>query len=222
MGVFSRMTDIIQANVSAALDKAEDPEKLVRLMIQEMEETLIEIRSTSASLIAEKKALTREHDNYVSSVSFWLAKAEKAVEKEREDLAKAALVEKGKAQKNADALAHEIARVEEALEKLTADLNQLQAKLSQAKSKQKQLQQRADSAQTRIKAKTQLHSEQITQAFERFEQVEKKVDQIEARVESYEIGQQDPLLAEFDQLENDSTIDDELAELKAKRQQKVA
>lgn len=217
MGVFSRMTDIIQANVNAALDKAEDPEKLVRLMIQEMEETVVEIRSTSAAMIAQKKTLTRELNNYQGSVTFWLDKANHAIEKGRDDLAKAALQEKHKASQAADTLSTELNQIEENLTKLNHDLEQLQKKLAQAKTKQKQFQQRQQSAATRIKIKTQLHSEQIAQAFERFEQVERKVDEIEAQVESYEIGQSQSLHSQFENLETENQIDQELAELKAKQ-----
>lgn len=168
MGIFTRLTDIIQANVSAALDRAEDPEKLVRLMVQEMEEALVELRTTSASLIAEKKTLQRKLTKQQSSADYWHAQAEKALQKEREDLAKAALAEKQKANKEIDAIQPEIDRIDEVLSKVAQDSNSLHQKLTQAKGKLKEYQIRSQSAEVRVKAKSQLHSEQIDRALGAF------------------------------------------------------
>ena len=216
MGVFTRLTDIIQSNVLSALDKAEDPEKLVRLMIQEMEETLVEVRSTQAGFLGDKKALHRELDSVTKSIDFWQEKAELALEKQREDLAKSALVEKNKATKTLDSLKSEIEKVDLALNQLKTDVDSLQAKLAQAKAKQASIAKREQSATSRLRAKTQLHSEQINKALERFESVERKVDEIEAKVESYELGKAPSLQQQFDDLEKNDEIEAQLAELKKK------
>lgn len=222
MGIFTRLTDIIQANVSAALDRAEDPEKLVRLMVQEMEEALVELRTTSASLIAEKKTLQRKLTKQQSSADYWRAQAEKALQKEREDLAKAALAEKQKANKEIDAIQPEIDRIDEVLSKVAQDSNSLHQKLTQAKGKLKEYQIRSQSAEVRVKAKSQLHSEQIDRALERFNEIEYKVDRIEAQIESYEVTQSSSLKTQFDELEKDDALDEELAALKAQVAKKAA
>lgn len=222
MGIFTRLTDIIQANVSAALDRAEDPEKLVRLMVQEMEEALVELRTTSASLIAEKKTLQRKLTKQQSSADYWHAQAEKALQKEREDLAKAALAEKQKANKEIDAIQPEIDRIDEVLSKVAQDSNSLHQKLTQAKGKLKEYQIRSQSAEVRVKAKSQLHSEQIDRALERFNEIEYKVDRIEAQIESYEVTQSSNLKTQFDELEKDDALYEELAALKAQVAKKAA
>lgn len=222
MGIFTRLTDIIQANVSAALDRAEDPEKLVRLMVQEMEEALVELRTTSASLIAEKKTLQRKLTKQQSSADYWHAQAEKALQKEREDLAKAALAEKQKANKEIDAIQPEIDRIDEVLSKVAQDSNSLHQKLTQAKGKLKEYQIRSQSAEVRVKAKSQLHSEQIDRALERFNEIEYKVDRIEAQIESYEVTQSSSLKTQFDELEKDDALNEELAALKAQVAKKAA
>lgn len=222
MGIFTRLTDIIQANVSAALDRAEEPEKLVRLMVQEMEEALVELRTTSASLIAEKKTLQRKLTKQQSSVDYWHAQAEKALQKEREDLAKAALAEKQKANKEIDSIQPEIDRIDEVLSKVAQDSNSLHQKLTQAKGKLKEYQIRSQSAEVRVKAKSQLHSEQIDRALERFNEIEYKVDRIEAQIESYEVTQSSSLKTQFDELEKDDALDEELAALKAQVAKKAA
>lgn len=222
MGIFTRLTDIIQANVSAALDRAEDPEKLVRLMVQEMEEALVELRTTSASLIAEKKTLQRKLTKQQSSADYWHAQAEKALQKDREDLAKAALAEKQKANKEIDAIQPEIDRIDEVLSKVAQDSNSLHQKLTQAKGKLKEYQIRSQSAEVRVKAKSQLHSEQIDRALERFNEIEYKVDRIEAQIESYEVTQSSNLKTQFDELEKDDALNEELAALKAQVAKKAA
>jgi len=216
MGVFTRLTDIIQSNVLSALDKAEDPEKLVRLMIQEMEETLVEVRSAQAGFLGDKKALNRELNASNQSIDFWQQKAELALEKQRDDLAKSALMEKNKAIKNVGNLNAELVKVDSALNKLKADVDNLQAKLNQAKAKQASIMKREETATSRLKVKTQLHSEQINKALERFESVERKVDEIEAKVESYDLGKAPSLQQQFDELEKNDEIEAQLAELKKK------
>lgn len=220
MGVFSRLTDIIQANLSAALDSAEDPQKLLRLMIQEMEETLIEVRSASASVIADKKALVRQLEDLQKRQGYWQQQAEKALEKGREDLAKSAQQEKVKLEQNATALSDELGRVEVALAKLADDMSQLQAKLQQAREKQTSFEKRVEVANTRLQAQSSLNSGQIERAMARFEEVERKVESIEAKVEAYELGNNPTLEQQFAKMQADEQVETALAELKAKLNKK--
>ncbi|WP_199610321.1 phage shock protein PspA [Flocculibacter collagenilyticus] len=216
MGVFSRFSDIVNANINALLDKAEDPEKLVRLIVQEMEETLVEVRSNSAQYIADKKSLERQLTNTQRLAEDWAQKAELAITKGRDDLAKAALVERNKLQQNADSLAGELEQIEQTLTGLKGDITRLQTKLEEAKQRQKAILLRRNTAVVRLKAKRQLHHVDIEQAVAKFEHYENKIDQLEAEVESYELGQSSSLQSEFNKLESDEKVEAQLAELKKK------
>lgn len=217
MGVFTRITDIVQANVVAALDKAENPEKLVNLMIQEMEETLVEVRSTSAKLLAEKKELQRKEQSHQQQVNYWQEKAELAIDKNRDDLAKAALVEKQQVAIKFAGLSKELSRLDESLAKLTADSARLNEKLTQAKAKRDAFQQREQMLSSRLKVKSQLQSDKVADALSRFDLIERKVDEIEAKVESYELGSNASLTQQFNELSINEDIENELAELKSKK-----
>ena len=137
MGVFSRFTDIINSNINSLLDKAEDPAKMVRLIIQEMEDTLVEVRSSSAKTLADKKDLTRQATKFEADAEQWQEKAELALSKGRDDLARAALMEKKKCSESAAALVDELSHVDEHIAKLQDEITQLQEKLADAKARQK-------------------------------------------------------------------------------------
>lgn len=215
MSIFSRFTDIINSNINAILDKAEDPEKMVRLIIQEMEETLVEVRTTSARAIADKKELSRRAETLVAEAGDWEAKAELAISKARDDLAKAALVERNKAQEAVDTLHGELAVLDETLAKLNDDIGQLQAKIKDAKTRQNAIIMRGQAAQTRLGVRRQLADHNIDDAMTRFEQYERKMDNLEGEIESYDLGQK-TLADEISDLEQDETIDEELRKLKEK------
>lgn len=221
MGIFSRFTDIVNSNINALLDKAEDPEKMVRLIIQEMEDTLVEVRSASAKTIASKKDVTHQINRYEKEASDWEAKAELAITKDREDLAKAALQEKAKASSTADALTHELSIIDAELSKLQVETTQLQEKLADAKSRQKTIIMRQKTASSRLQVKQRLDSNAVDNAMGRFEQYERKIDDLESQVDAYDIGQK-TLHDEFAELESDSKIADELAALKAKVKDKIS
>lgn len=215
MGIFSRMGDIINSNINAMLDRAEDPEKIVRLIVQEMEDTLVEVRAAAARSIAEKKELYRKIEQFEAAQADWEAKAELAVAKGRDDLAKGALVAKAKAAEAADALKAELAQVEAALAKTNDDLTQLQAKLAEAKQKQKAMDIRRKSAEDRIRVRTQLHDGRIEDALSRYQMVERKLDELEGRAESFDLGKGGKSLEqEFAELEGEDKVDEELAALK--------
>ena len=215
MGVFSRFTDIINSNINSLLDKAEDPEKMVRLIIQEMEDTLVEVRSSSAKTLADKKDLARQISKYEKDAEQWQQKAELALSKGREDLARAALVEKKKSADNAVSLQEELTHVDEHIEKLQGEIVQLQDKLADAKARQKAILMREKTATSRLKVKKKIDSDKVNDALSRFDRYERKIDDIEAQVESYDLGSKS-LSDEIAELETDEQIDDELAELKAK------
>lgn len=218
MSMFSRMTDIVQANINAMLDKAEDPEKVVRLIIQEMEETLVEIRSEAAKFIAEQKYLSRQLEKCEKEAANWQEKAQLAVDKDKDELARAALAEKQRHTQKAEALQQQYDTLTESLTKLQEDTGRLNAKLSEAKAKQKALVSRKQSAAVRLKAKNVEHSSKIENAMSRFEQYEQRIDNLEAQVDAYDLtsrsGEASSLEAEFKALEGGDAIDKELAELK--------
>ncbi len=215
MGIFSRFADIVNSNINAILDKAEDPEKMVRLIIQEMEDTLVEVRSTSAKTLAEKKELVRRVETLKVQVADWQEKAELALSKDRDDLARAALIEK---QKSADAVAAvetELEHVESHIEKLQQEVSTLQEKLADAKARQKAIILRQRSAESRLEVKKALDSSKVEDALNRFERYENKIDGLESQIESYDLGKKS-LSDEMAGLQQDEKIDDELAELKKK------
>ncbi|MBT3134495.1 phage shock protein PspA [Alteromonas sp. ALT199] len=215
MGIFSRFTDIVNSNINAILDKAEDPEKMVRLIIQEMEDTLVEVRSASAKTLANKKEIVNQIAKYESDASDWEAKAELALSKDREDLARAALQEKKKSAEAAEALSKELAIVDEQISKLQNEIGQLQEKLADAKSRQKAIIMRQKTASSRLEVKKTLDSTKVDNAMGRFEQYERKIDDLESQVEAYDLGKK-TLQDEFAELEASDKVEDELAALKAK------
>lgn len=221
MGIFSRFTDIINSNINALLDKAEDPEKMVRLIIQEMEDTLVEVRSASAKTIAAKKDVTHQINKLLAESDNWQAKAELALSKDRDDLARAALQEKSKSAEAAQALSKELAIIEDELVKLQSETGQLQDKLADAKSRQKTIIMRQNTVSSRLEVKRRLDSGTVDAAMGKFEQFERKIDDLESQVESYDVGKRS-LKDEFASLEADGKIEDELAALKEKMQAKGA
>jgi phage shock protein A len=205
----------VKSKINSLLDKAEDPQKMVRLIIQEMEDTLVEVRSTSARLLAEKKDIQRQQQRAEHEVLDWENKAELALSKERDDLARQALVEKQKTQQAVDALQQEMERVNESLDKLNDEISQLQEKLADAKSRQKAILMRQKAASSRLQVKRQVDSGKVDDAMQRFDRYEAKIDDLEAQVESYDMGKR-TLRDEFADLENESKVNDELEALRAR------
>ena len=219
MGIFSRATEIINSNINALLDKAENPEKMVRLIIQEMEETLVEVRTTSARAIADKKTLSRRQRAVEQDSAGWERKAELAIRKDRDDLARGALAERARAQAAAEALAKESAALDETLAKLNGDMETLQAKLKDAKARQNAIVVRGRAARSRLDIRRQLSDHSVDDAMLRFEQYESRIDDLEGQVESYDVGQK-TLAAEIDALEGDEQLDEELRRLKERLREK--
>ncbi len=217
MGIFSRTRDIIAANVTDLLDKAEDPAKMIRMIILEMEETLVEVRASAARVIADQKEMRRQITKLENVQASWTEKAELALSKDREDLAKAALVEKRKAGDLAGQLGEEIAVLDESLRASEGDIAKLQAKLREARARQNSLAARLDSANNRTKMREMYAGPKIDEAFSRFEIMERRVDYAEGRAEAAGMGAAPKSLEEeIAELRSSDAVDAELAAMKAR------
>ena len=225
MGIFSRLGDIVNSNLNAILDRAEDPEKLIRLMIQEMEDTLVEVRSSAVKTVAEKKEIERKLADRRREVEEWERKAEFALSKEREDLAKGALVARAQLMDAIEAMTRDLAKLDDVLSKTNEDIGKLQAKLADAKAREKALIARHKTATNQIKVRTQLYDERINDAFSRFEQVERNLDVLEGKAEVLDMGRGKKSVAEeIAELEAEAKVQADLDALKArmaKREQQV-
>ena len=220
MGIFSRLNDIVNSNINVMLDKAEDPEKIIRLVIQEMEDTLVEVRSDAARTIADKKKLRRRIDLMGREVREWERKAELAISKAREDLARSALTEKHNLERDTDILESDLQELESHLTKLNDDIGQLQQKLDDAKNRHKAMVLKHDTVSNRLRTRTKLHDDRINDALGRFEGIEEKIDQMEGKVDAFDIGRDRSLRDQFAELESEDVIDDELEKLKARLKEK--
>jgi phage shock protein A len=217
MGIFSRMTDIINSNITAMLDQAEDPEKMVRLIIQEMEDTLVEVRSSSARVLADRKEAARRLEQVRAEADSWEAKARLAIAKSREDLARAALQEKQVIGEELALVEEELVATDEHIAQLGNEIAQLQQKLDDARARQKSLTMRSKTVASRIKVKRQIQRESLEDAFHRFERFERRMDALEGQLESMDIGREVPpdLAAQIHALQDDENISSELERLKA-------
>ncbi|MEE8370556.1 MAG: phage shock protein PspA [Sphingomonadales bacterium] len=221
MGIFTRLTDIVNSNLNAILDSAEDPAKIIRLVIQEMEETLVEVRSSAARAIADQKDVGRKLKRLGEMQSEWVRKAELAISKGREDLAKAALVEKSKAAEMTAFLEEELGHLKEALDRHEEDVVKLDAKLREARAKRATIEARHQTATNHLRVRRNLYSPRIEEAFERFEKVEARLDRIEGEAEAYDLGRGQTLADEITNLAKEEEIVGELEALKAKVNKKT-
>ncbi|CAI85590.1 PspA/IM30 family protein [Pseudoalteromonas translucida] len=216
MGIFNRVTDIVQANIVSILDKAEDPEKSLNLMLSEMQDALTECRITTAALLCEEKTLKRQIENKNNNLVYWQDKAELAIERGRDDLAKSALLEKQTISNTVVAKQLQLETLQQSIAKMTADCQRLQQRIAEAKAKQTQLVQRHNIVAARGQINSQLQSEKVAHALSRFEKVEQRVEGIEAQVEAYELtDSENTIAAQIDALVKNEQVDAELARLKA-------
>lgn len=216
MGIFTRVRDIISSNINAMLDKAEDPEKLVKLMIREMEDTLVEIKSNCAGAIASKKKAQRELEAVRVRETEWGRKAQLAVDKGREDLAREALLEKRRHRDRADFIEKELTHVDGLVEQYQNDITQLEEKLAAAREKQRLLVQRHIRAQGHKRAQTNVRKADSGDAVLRFEKFENRIERMEAEADLVNFGRKPALEDEFARIETDEELERELAELKSR------
>ena len=217
MGIFSRTRDIVAANFTDLLDKAEDPAKMIRMIILEMEETLVEVRASAARTIADQKEMRRQISRLEKLQESWTEKAELALSKGREDLAKAALVEKQKAGDMAESLKQEIEAYDEALRASEADIAKLQGKLREARTRQNAIQSRLESAQNRVKMREVYAGAKVDEAFSRFDVLERRADLAEGRADAMALGGGPKSLdEEIAELRNSDKVEAELEALKAR------
>lgn len=216
MGIFSRIGDIINANILNMVERAEDPEKMIRLMIQEMEDTLVEVKTSAARMIAEKKGVERQIAVLHDEQRRWQDKAELAVSKNRDDLAMQALEEKAKKASSAGVLSQDLAVLEQNIDKSRSDIERLQAKLDDARSRQKILIMRHRAALSQKRVSTQLANAESPRTLARFENVERQIDRLEGETTAMNGFGNSPLDKEFEKLEHQSAVAQELAAMKAR------
>ncbi|MFM1919000.1 MAG: Phage shock protein [Candidatus Hydrogenedentota bacterium] len=219
MGIFTRVRDIISANINAMLDKAEDPEKLVKLMIREMEDTLIEVKANCAGSMATKKRIQREIEEMLEHAKTWDGKAALAVDKGREDLAREALQEKRRFVERAETLENELEQAKQLVTQYQSDIMQLEDKLGAAREKQRMLVQRHRHAVHKKTTEEQVRRFETAGALQRFDAFQERIDRMEAEADLVNYGRKQPgsLAEQFAALESDDEIEQELAALKARR-----
>ncbi|NJR79447.1 phage shock protein PspA [Sphingomonas corticis] len=215
MGIFSRTRDIVAANMAELLDKADDPAKTVRIIIMEMEETLVEVRASAARTIADQKEMRRHIAKLAELEASWTEKAELALSKDREDLAKAALIERGKAAEMGTQLREEVAVLDDALRGSEEDIAKLQNKLREARAKQNAIATRMESANTKARLREMWNGPRTHDAFSRFEALERRADEAEGRAEAMGLAPKS-LEDEFNELRSADKIDAELEALRAR------
>ncbi len=215
MGIFSRMKDIINANINAMLEKAEDPEKLIKLMIQEMEDTLVEIKASCAGVMAARKKVERELDAALAARDRWDDNARLAVSKGRDDLAREALMEKRRLQQRSEALERELTEHDSLVAQYQDDIMQLEEKLSNVREKQRILVQRHIHARKKMRAEQDIRRVETTDAFARFDAFESRIERMEAEADLVNVARKPSLEEEFARLEGDEEVEEELRALKA-------
>jgi len=214
MGIFTRFRDIISSNLNAMLDKAEDPEKLIKLMIREMEDTLVEIKTACAGVMASGKKVQRQLEGNNARAQYWEEKAELAVNKGRDDLAREALIEKRKFINRITTLEHDLVEQDLLIEQYQDDIRQLEEKLRSARDKQRMLVQRHVHAQRKMQAQQELRRVDSSETMMKFDELENRIERMEAEADLVNFGKKTSLEDELERLSVDEEIENELQALK--------
>lgn len=214
MGIFTRFRDIVSSNINAMLDKAEDPEKLIRLMIREMEDTLVEIKTACAGVMAESKKIRRQLDGLGAKALYWEEKAQLAVKKSRDDLAREALVEKRKFKRRTETLENDLTEHNLIIEQYQDDIRQLEEKLKSARDKQRMLVQRHIHAQKKMQAQKEMRRVDSSETVMKFDEIENRIERMEAEADLVNYGNKTSLEEELERLSVDEEIENELQALK--------
>jgi phage shock protein A len=220
MGIFTRFRDIISSNINAMLDKAEDPEKLIKLMIREMEDTLVEIKASCAGLMAAGKKARRQVEGAKGKRQFWDEKASLAVSKGRDDLAREALMERRRYEERAAALEKELSDYDALIGQYQDDIRQLEDKLASAREKERILVQRHLHARKKRRAQEEIRRVDSAEAVAKFEELENRIERMEADADLVNFGRKPVLEAEFEKLQVDDEIERDLQSLKARLEKK--
>lgn len=215
MGIFTRFRDIVSSNMNSMLDRAEDPDKMIKLMIREMEDTLIEIKSSCAGVIASRKKVQRKLDEILERMRLWAQRAELAVSKGRDDLAREALLEKRRFEELGDSLDRESSGHTDLIQQYQDDITELEAKLSSAKEKKRVLAQRHRKAQNKKRAQEDIRRMDSSDTMSRFDHLESRIERMEAEADLVNYGKNQTVDEEFDGLATDDEIEKELAKIKA-------
>jgi phage shock protein A len=217
MGIFTRFRDIVSSNINSMLDRAEDPEKLIRLMIREMEDTLVELKAACAGVMAETKTVQRRMDEAGDRSRFWSDKAKLAIDKGRDELAREALVEKRRHHERFAELEAELKQQSGLVAQYHEDIRQLEDKLKTARDKQRLLVQRHIHADRKRRAQEEIRRIETSDALFRYEELEHRIDRMEADAELVNYGRRSALEEELNRLGSDEDIERELQALKSAR-----
>ncbi|MEE8540135.1 MAG: phage shock protein PspA [Desulfobacterales bacterium] len=221
MGIFTRFRDIISSNLNAMLDKAEDPEKLIKLMIREIEDTLVELKAACAGVMANRKKIQRQMETIQSRIDHWNQNAELAIAKGRDDLAREALVEKRRCSEKADTLDQELMEFNNLVEQYQDDIRQLEDRLQSAREKQRLLVQRHIRARRKKRTQEEVRRADGSETVFKFEQLENRIERMEAEADLVNFGRKPVLEEEFDNLLVDDEIEQELQNLKSELEKKA-
>ena len=222
MGIFTRFRDIISSNINAMLDRAEDPEKLIKLMIREMEDTLVEIKAACAGAMAGSKKAQRQLETLNSRVQYWEEKAELAVTKGRDDLAREALIEKRRYTRRKQDLDNELMDHENLIAQYQDDIRQLEEKLKSARDKQRILVQRHIHAAKKKRAQEEIRRIDSSEAIMKFDELENRIERMESEADLVNFAKKSSLEEELDRLSVDEEIEKELQAMKTSGSQKDA
>ena len=216
MKLFKRMADIMNANIHAMLDKAEDPSKMVRMIIHEMNDTLVKVRMTAAKAIADRKEITRHLEAKRAEAADWERKAEYAVRRDRDDLARGALAERRRCEQDVEHLERDLTVSDEVETKLRNDIATLEGKIAEAEARQRSIVARAQTARVQKGVRRQLSRHNIDEIMVGFDQYERMIDELEGQVESYESSKAMTLQEEIQSIQQDEELDEELENLKSR------